>query len=165
MFLDLKQLFEAVGQTIEFNHELDLSETELWGTKPFDRPIRLQGKVDNHTGIVEITYDAVMDYQILCGRCLAQTRRSETYRFTHILVSDLNEEDNGDFIVLSGYQLDLDDLATSDIFLELPLTVLCKDDCKGLCPVCGANKNETECGCVLTQKDPRFAVLDQFFDE
>ena len=76
-----------------------------------------------------------------------------------------NEEDNGDFIVLSGNLLDLDDLATSDILLELPSVVYCREDCKGLCPKCGTTLNEKDCGCVLKQPDPRLAILSEFFKE
>ena len=89
----------------------------------------------------------------------------EVYQFEHVLVRQLNEEDNGDFIVVSGNQLDLDDLATSDILLELPSVVYCREDCKGLCPVCGANLNEKDCGCDLKQPDPRLQILSEFFKE
>lgn len=165
MFIDVKQLFQAQGQSIAFSHHLDLSDVQLWGTTPFDRPISLDGQVSNHSGIVEIEYDAKLDYHILCGRCLTEPRKTETISFSHVLVLDLNEEDNGDFIVLSGGQLDLDDLATSDILLEMPSVVLCDEDCKGLCPVCGANRNETNCGCVQKQIDPRLEILSEFFKE
>ncbi len=101
----------------------------------------------------------------MCGRCLERRRRAETYRFEHVLVRQLNEEDNGDFIVVSGNELDLDDLATSDILLELPSVVYCREDCKGLCPVCGTNLNEKDCGCDLKQPDPRLQILSEFFKE
>ena len=146
MFIDMKQLFEVEGQVIPFTHDLDMSAIELWGTAPFDRPIRLSGRLYNR-------------------RCLERQRRAEVYRFKHVLVRQLNEEDNGDFIVVSGNQLDLDGLATSDILLELPSVVYCREDCKGLCPVCGANLNEKDCGCNLKQPDPRLQILSEFFKE
>ena len=43
--------------------------------------------------------------------------------------------------------------------LELPLRVLCKEDCKGLCPKCGHNLNEGPCGCDLREEDPRWDAL------
>ncbi len=165
MFIDMKQLFEVEGQVIPFTHDLDMSAIELWGTAPFDRPIRLSGRLYNRAGIVFMEYTAQMDYNLMCGRCLERQRRAEVYRFKHVLVRQLNEEDNGDFIVVSGNQLDLDGLATSDILLELPSVVYCREDCKGLCPVCGANLNEKDCGCNLKQPDPRFQILSEFFKE
>lgn len=165
MFIDVKQLFEVEGLVIPFTHDLDMSSIELWGTMPFDRPIHLSGKAFRHAGIVSIAYEAKLDYNLMCGRCLERKRRVQTYGFEHILVQQLNEEDNGDFIVVSGNQLDLDDLATSDILLELPSVVYCREDCKGLCPKCGVNLNETDCGCELKQPDPRLQILSEFFKQ
>ena len=153
MFIDMKQLFEVEGQVIPFTHDLDMSAIELWGTAPFDRPIRLSGRLYNRAGIVFMEYTAQMDYNLMCGRCLERQRRAEVYRFKHVLVRQLNEEDNGDFIVVS------------DILLELPSVVYCREDCKGLCPVCGANLNEKDCGCNLKQPDPRLQILSEFFKE
>jgi uncharacterized protein len=45
------------------------------------------------------------------------------------------------------------------IVLELPMAPLCRDDCRGLCPQCGADRNEADCGCVAPA-DPRWANLD-----
>ena len=164
MFIDMKQLFEVEGQVIPFTHDLDMSAIELWGTAPFDRPIRLSGRLYNRAGIVFMEYTAQMDYNLMCGRCLERQRRAEVYRFKHVLVRQLNEEDNGDFIVVSGNQLDLDGLATSDILLELPSVVYCREDCKGLCPTCGKNLNEGACNCQTHQIDPRLEVLKQLID-
>jgi uncharacterized protein len=55
--------------------------------------------------------------------------------------------------------LDLAPLARDAIVLELPMAPLCRDGCAGLCPQCGANRNEGECGCVAP-RDPRWANLD-----
>lgn len=45
------------------------------------------------------------------------------------------------------------------ILLNIPMKPLCRPDCKGLCPVCGANRNEVSCPCGEGEGDPRFAVL------
>ena len=55
--------------------------------------------------------------------------------------------------------VDLGPLARDAIVLELPMAPLCRDDCAGLCAVCGADRNEGECGCVAP-RDPRWANLD-----
>jgi uncharacterized protein len=58
-----------------------------------------------------------------------------------------------------GDELDLAPLARDAIVLELPMAPLCRPDCAGLCPRCGANRNEGDCGCVAP-RDPRWANLD-----
>jgi uncharacterized protein len=57
--------------------------------------------------------------------------------------------------------LDIGDLLREQFQLALPMKPLCRDDCKGLCPQCGANLNRTECGCAPAWEDPRLAPLKQ----
>jgi uncharacterized protein len=55
--------------------------------------------------------------------------------------------------------IDLGPMMRDAIVLELPMAPLCREDCAGLCPQCGANRNEGQCGCVAP-RDPRWANLD-----
>ncbi|MGC3996212.1 MAG: DUF177 domain-containing protein [Anaeromyxobacter sp.] len=61
--------------------------------------------------------------------------------------------------VYSGKVIDLDPLVREQLLLALPGYPVCKDDCKGLCAVCGANLNDRECGCNRHVPDPRWAGL------
>lgn len=64
--------------------------------------------------------------------------------------------------ILEGDELDLTELVVEQLALELPIQPLCSEECKGLCPVCGADRNRTECGCAAAGRvDPRFAVLER----
>lgn len=56
-------------------------------------------------------------------------------------------------------ELDLGPMERDAVVLELPLAPLCREDCRGLCVHCGADRNTEECGCVAP-KDPRWASLD-----
>ena len=69
------------------------------------------------------------------------------------------EDDNGEFVVVPDDQLDLDQLLTEDILLDVPSKFLCSPGCKGLCPTCGKNLNQGPCGCERDTVDPRLAVL------
>jgi uncharacterized protein len=73
------------------------------------------------------------------------------------LVSGQPEDD--DLYPIVDDIVDLGPLVRDAIVLELPMAPLCRDDCAGLCPVCGANRNEGDCGCVAP-RDPRWANLD-----
>ena len=75
--------------------------------------------------------------------------------------SELGEDDlDTDFYV--NDQLDLDRLIEAETTLALPMKPLCRTDCRGLCPVCGVNRNVTACRCEVRQPDPRLAALKQF---
>jgi len=68
-----------------------------------------------------------------------------------------------DAYVLADDILDLEPLARDAVLLELPLAPLCKEDCLGLCPQCGANLNLETCSCA-PPADPRWSALDVLLD-
>jgi uncharacterized protein len=68
-------------------------------------------------------------------------------------------EADEDFYPITDDTIDLGPLVRDAIVLELPMAPLCREDCAGLCPQCGANLNEGDCSCVAP-RDPRWANLD-----
>ena len=72
--------------------------------------------------------------------------REYVYDFEHTLVRSV-QSDRDDYVVCENNTLDLDELAISDLLLQLPTKILCRDDCKGLCYVCGQDLNEGKCNC------------------
>ncbi|MDE7310497.1 MAG: DUF177 domain-containing protein [Eubacterium sp.] len=66
---------------------------------------------------------------------------------------------------MNGCQLDADRLIYGEILFAWPGKVLCADDCKGICAKCGANLNETDCGCDRTVPDPRMAAFQEVFNK
>jgi uncharacterized protein len=65
-----------------------------------------------------------------------------------------------DAFTLEGDQLDLRPMVRELVLVELPLAPLCREDCQGLCPVCGADRNVTACGHENGPPDPRWAALE-----
>lgn len=65
----------------------------------------------------------------------------------------------------AGHEIDLDPVVREQILLALPGYPLCREDCKGLCPVCGVNLNEQTCGCAASKPDARWNVLEKFKKE
>ena len=62
-------------------------------------------------------------------------------------------------------QLDLAPMVREEVLLGVPDAPLCRDDCAGICPSCGADLNDGPCGCTTTVRDERWAVLDQLRDD
>jgi uncharacterized protein len=75
------------------------------------------------------------------------------------LVAGSFDPDNAEEEVFTGKVIDLDPLVREQLVLALPAYPVCREDCKGLCPVCGTNLNERECGCDRHVPDPRWAGL------
>ncbi len=66
---------------------------------------------------------------------------------------------------MNGCQLDADRLVYGEILFAWPAKVLCREDCRGICAKCGANLNETDCGCDQTVPDPRMAAFQDVFNK
>ena len=66
---------------------------------------------------------------------------------------------------ISGYNLDVDQLIGNELVLNLPMKVLCREDCKGICNKCGANLNKGDCGCDRQSLDPRMSVIQDIFKQ
>lgn len=87
----------------------------------------------------DVAYVPVEDYQ-----------RSEA--------AELQEEDLS-LSVFDGETIDVDELVREQLLLALPARALCGEECKGLCPTCGADRNTNSCDCHSTEIDPRWAGL------
>jgi len=71
---------------------------------------------------------------------------------------ELRAEEMG-LILFKGEEIDMRDAVQSEIVMAIPIKPLCANDCKGLCPQCGSDLNEVDCGCQSNSVDPRLAVL------
>jgi uncharacterized protein len=102
------------------------------------------------TGVVSAPWSGA------CRRCLAPASGE-----LHVPVRELYTEDgDGDETYpLDTDMVDLEPLVRDAVLLELPLAPLCRSDCRGLCPSCGANLNEERCECEAP-RDPRWGALD-----
>jgi uncharacterized protein len=93
-----------------------------------------------------------------CRRCLRDATGEATTRVRELFERRPTE---GETYRLAGEEVDLEPLVRESVLLELPLAPLCADDCRGLCPQCGADLNEGECDCPAVETDPRWAALDE----
>ena len=165
MLLDLKELFVSDGDSKSVSYPLSLSDIEIDGEHPFNSPVEIKALAENKAGMVTLYIDAALDYSTFCSRCLAPIERHFDYHFTHKVIQSLEEEFNDDYIEAPDLTVDIDDLASSDILLELPTKFLCKGDCQGLCQKCGHNLNLGDCGCDKKEIDPRLEALKALLND
>lgn len=154
--------------TIDETVHLDELVKEVQGLKQLD-PVVLHAtftKLDKHLYEVDVTESshAVMT----CSRCLTEFKMPlETHwseRFTDVDESATDTEEEVVHLALAQ-QIDLDPYIRESLLLTIPFAPICSDTCRGLCPVCGVNKNVQDCGCSTERIDPRFAALQNFFNE
>jgi uncharacterized protein len=102
-----------------------------------------------------------------CARCAEEFAGTEGRPFRYVLAPlsigdgadpDLRGEEL-EYSLYDGEEIDLTPLIREQVFLALTERPLCREDCRGLCPRCGANLNQSRCGCSVESFDPRLAVL------
>lgn len=149
MVIGLKQLYNIVGESRDFDYTISNTVLDDYNTYTFSSPVSVKGRLTNRAGVLMLDYSA--DFTLLadCDKCLLQFERDYSFEFGHILVKALSNYDNDDYIVTENDELALDELVVSDILLQLPTKMLCKEDCKGLCMHCGTDLNVGQCDCSI----------------
>ena len=165
MKLDLRNVIHVPNAEKSFQFQLDLSDLEFWGRKPITRPILVEGSVVNHAGALVLNGTARSELDLVCDRCGKEILREKVVSLDTLLATELEDEDNeDDYFLLDGNELDLDEVVTTTFVLAMDTKNLCSDDCKGLCAKCGADLNLGPCGC-RPEVDPRLAALAQLLDK
>ncbi|MDO4458614.1 MAG: DUF177 domain-containing protein [Clostridia bacterium] len=166
MLIDLRKFFADEAASMNIDYSFSMKDTEIDGEYPFRTPVCVKGVIKPFAGSAVL--DATVEYDLTknCDRCAEEFTKHYSFDVSHTIVRELsNEEDDDSYIVAEFDELDLDELIYSDIILEMPVKFLCRDDCKGLCPTCGANLNQGPCECSKTQIDPRMEILRKLIDD
>ena len=143
MKINLKQLFSIVGESRDIAYTISTDELSDIRGRSFASPVEVKGRIYNRAGVVYLEYSVDMTLLITCDRCLKELERAYHYDFDHIVVPSANS-DNDEYIV-ADESIELNEIAVTDLLLQLPTKNLCKDDCKGLCMICGCDLNESTC--------------------
>ena len=106
-----------------------------------------------------------MEFSAPCDRCGKQTTKHHGINIKRVLVSQLADRTDDEIIEVPDLQLDVSELAVTEIVLSLPMKHLCKEDCKGICQTCGKDLNDGPCDCNHAQVDPRLEVLAQLLKD
>ena len=141
---------------------------------PVDERIRLtepatvKGKVRLSGNEVFVNGHIDARAQVECDRCLQQIELpvSADFALEYITGSDYESSEMAELTedamavsVFDGKAIDVDEIVKEQILLAVPTRLLCREDCKGICPECGIDKNTGECQCVKDDIDPRWAAL------
>ena len=166
MIIELKKLFfsEVSEEMVDF--ELCFSDVSLNSVNPFQVPVRVKAYFCSAIKEVELTLNIDYILHVPCDRCLEETVISKNVQLNHVLTHTLQgDEDDNVFILIKDYKLNLSELVYADVMLNLPVKLLCREDCRGLCSICGGNMNKSSCDCEAKIVDSRLAVLRQLLEK
>ncbi|GAA3754903.1 YceD family protein [Terriglobus aquaticus] len=163
-----------IDQTLEpgaIDYALDLEQVG---------PLHIQGRaerIEEHRGPKDVVLDIRLrgnlqgEFQAICARCAKPIPQHVSESFDLIFRPSGTDANLGERAITEaeteiGYYeqsgLSLEDVVREQVLLTLPERALCREDCKGLCPHCGGNRNERDCDCESKQVDSRWHALQGF---
>lgn len=171
MLINLSELFPVEGKSKTYDLELEMTQ--------FHAPDGVYGIVEKHPVNLVITNqgdkvltvkgEADVCLEMPCSRCLEPVKvpfhleidqKVDMKQTDEDRAADLDEQ-----FYINGYNLDVDQLVGNELTLNLPMKVLCSEDCKGICNRCGTNLNHETCDCDTRSLDPRMAVIQDIFKQ
>ena len=131
-------------------------------------PAAVNGKIRLSGNQVFVSGHVETRAQVECDRCLKPVELPVSADFTLEYISDSDYETSQaaelteaemSVSVFDGQAIDVDEIVKEQILLTVPTRMLCREDCRGICPECGADRDTGECNCVTNDIDPRWAAL------
>lgn len=158
MVIDVRPILHTPGKRLDFRFDLDLSDLEFDGRYPVSRPVLVEGEVRNTADLLELALTARTTLDAACDRCGKAFPLEKEVPYRCMLAEELQNGESDEIVLLEDGKVDAGELARTAFILEMDSKTLCSEDCKGLCPRCGADLNLGPCSCKK-EPDPRLAAL------
>jgi uncharacterized protein len=180
MFIEIRELEH---HPVEFQEEFNPGAIDFGADLRQCTPLHSSGSaqlVEEHHGKHQVIKDIRLNgnvatsIELPCARCLEPVLQDVDRSFDLLyrpLGSDAGKEEmsvtavDAEIGYYQGNGLELEDALREQVILALPLRVLCREDCKGLCPQCGTNLNTEQCSCAEPAQDPRWEALKELRDK
>lgn len=167
MHIHLSDSLACVGETKTWQAEL---EFDVFDNGVSSYPVVDKKKVRlriTHTGEKKLQIEADVSFSLLmpCDRCLEEVKIPFSYTVSRMADFGKKGAELAEQTYIEEYALDVDGLIRDELFVHMPEKVLCREDCRGICNRCGANLNYGDCGCDVTEPDPRMAVIRDIFKD
>lgn len=170
MQINLSELFVSDGK--EKTYQIPF-EMEIFACEGKEYPVREKSEVVLHVyhekdRQVTLTGQVKLVLEIPCDRCLSPVLYPFEIEIEKQLDMNASDQDRVEALdeqpFIDGYSIDVDLLVYGELLVNLPMKVLCSEDCKGICNRCGANLNIEQCQCDDLELDPRMAAIRDIFN-
>jgi uncharacterized protein len=162
--MNLRELLLEPGSRVPFRCELSTDRLDFPAVLAYTAAPVGEGTIVNTAGALTLCGTLSAAMHCMCDRCASEFDREVSIPLEVPLATELQDEENPDYFLLDGDELDLEELLETVFILNMDIQILCREDCKGLCARCGKNLNEGPCSC-RKESDPRLAVLEQLLDD
>jgi len=151
------------GQDQEFSYVTNAEELEIpTDVCEFEDGISVSGIVRQTGSAYRVQGSIRCRKKFCCDRCLKPSVTEQTHEFSEDFCTDAERAEREAIGCIDGEILDITEMIRDTLLAAQPLSNICRPDCRGLCPVCGADLNLEKCTCEPLAPDPRLAVLQQF---
>lgn len=174
MFIGLREL---ELQSVRFDVDVSPGEIDFDDQLTQDSVLHAEGTaqlVSQSLGEIRVHGDLKATMRATCDRCLEPAKFPVASHFDLVYLPSAgaarggeNEVDEAAVEVgyYEGSGLDLNDILREVVLLAVPMQLVCSEDCKGICPLCGQNRNQQDCGCHPESVDDRWSKLKAFRSE
>lgn len=154
-----RDAFSSHSYTKEYSFSLENEVVSDLCSLGETEDVQVRATISSKSGVVTCEMHITTLFKATCSRCLERFPLPLDIRVTKTVCA---EDDGGydDVIYVDGgYFFDISEEVRTQIYFEFPMKPLCREDCKGICPVCGCDLNKQSCSCDIRTTDPRLAVL------
>ena len=155
---------EGITEKFDLTDHLDDNTIDFGGDRiNIVSPVNVKGSAVNYEGKINVDLRITAQVERTCSRCLESFMEEVEVDSNYVFVKEL-KDDKEDYYTYKSDKVDITDLVLGDIAAKLAMKPLCSENCKGLCPICGKNKNNIDCQCKSEEIDPRMQALSKLLD-
>ena len=169
MLMNLTDIFYTEGKVLQSSEPMHLDTVTIYGEShqildatPVNYLFKNEGK-----GVVSVQIKTSFTLLLACDRCLKEVRypmKIDSTTRVYAPEKKLPDSEEDENCFMDGYQLKVDDLLLSNIVLNWPMKILCREDCKGICKICGKDLNTGSCDCDTFVPNPALAGIKEIFN-
>lgn len=162
--LNVSAALKNPGQAYPLDLTFSFDPVEIMGDEVRFSPVRFQGEYMSAKDEVSLSGTVTASAHSRCANCLADVTVGITAQLDAQFARGGDGEDQ---YPLEGYEIDPAPAVREAVLLELPIRFLCREDCKGICPVCGKNRNTDLCTCHegSVKPNPFSALSSLLYDQ
>lgn len=158
LVVNVLELLRRPGSTKDLAATLDAAAFDFGDERVLERPIEVNAHLESMSDGITVSGTATMWIHGECRRCLRPLEESVAVRFDELYQATVQDPD--------AHPIDQDQAALlpmvrENLLLAMPMAPLCRPDCAGLCPTCGADLNQGPCACPPPAADDRWSALDE----
>lgn len=163
MKINIHELLNKSEVTFKGEEVISLFENNLSGYRQ-DSIVYVEGVITKEADRYLVNGNLSTTVKLSCDRCIQEVSYPICAELYRVFSSNCTEEDEDEDIVqITESYIDLSDAIREAVVLHIPMKVLCKENCNGICKVCGQDLNVTPCNCEQLDIDPRLEKFKNIF--